>query len=121
MRSANPLAALLDAQVDAHHAGVTQGEVTILQAIGEEIAAMAERIASQLASTTDARMVTSWIGNGERRAAVTISAADLAIDMAEAALGLLDAYPVVRTAAELRLSTIPTAASRSTPHISVAA
>jgi hypothetical protein len=109
-RQPNPLAALLDAQVDAHHAGVCDDDVATLQDIGEDIARFAELLAAKLARTSDGRMVTRWLrspgGAGyERRAAETFNAADLTAAIAEAALGELDAFPVVRTAAELRLST----------------
>lgn len=103
-RQANPLAALLDAQVDAHHAGVCDDDVAILQNIGERIADFAAELAAHLARVSDARMVTKYVGQGERRAAKVFNTEELALELAEGALGELDAFPVVRTAAELRLS-----------------
>ena len=104
-RQPNPLAALLDAQVDAHHAGVCDDDVAILQNIGERIADFATELAADLAKVSDGRMVTKYVGQGEQRAAKVFSAEDLALELAEAALGELDAFSVVRTGAALRLST----------------
>lgn len=109
-RHTNPLAAYLDAQVDAQAAGLTDAEVAVLQDIGQEIADLASSIAARLSTTSDARMVTRWAGQGERRAAETFTADDLAAALAEGALGELDAFAVVRSAAALRLSTPVTTA-----------
>lgn len=102
-RQPNHLAALLDAQVDAQHAGVSDDDVAVLQGIGEEIAAFAQAMADKLARTSDARMVTKWVGHGERRAAKCFDVDDLAEAIAEGALGELDAFAVVRSAMALRL------------------
>lgn len=107
-RQANPLAALLDAQVDAHHAGVCDDDVAVLHSIGERIADFAASLAADLAKVSDGRMVTKYIGQGERRAAKVFEAEELAMELAEGALGELDAFAVVRTAAALRLSTAST-------------
>ena len=104
-RAANPLAAYLDAQADAISAGLCDADIAALQDIGREIADLASSIANRLAGTSDARMVTTWHGRGERREARTFTAEDLAAALAEGALGELDAYAVVRTACELHLST----------------
>lgn len=102
-RTIDPLAAYLDAQVDAHNAGLTDDEVEMLQDIGGEIADLAASIAARLSKSSDARMVTRWEGRCERRAAKTFTAEDLLDGLAEGALGELDAYAVIRTAAALRL------------------
>lgn len=57
--TATPLADLLDAQVAAHHAGVSDADVAILMEIGEDIAAFGERIALKLARLTSGAIATN--------------------------------------------------------------
>lgn len=111
-RTADPLAAYVDAQTDAYGLGLTDADIAILQDIGQDIADLAASIAARLAQTSDARMVTTWEGRGERRQARQFSAADLSEAIAEGALGELDAFAVIKTAAALRLS-IPAGMARA--------
>lgn len=111
-RTPNPLAGYLDAQVDASAAGLTDADIAILQDIGQDIADLAASIAARLAQTSDARMVTTWDGRGERRATRQFSADDLSDAIAEGALGELDAFAVVKSAAVLRLS-VPAVVARA--------
>lgn len=112
-RTANPVAAYLDAQAEATSAGVCDADIAILQDIGQDIADLAASIVERLARTSDARMVTRWAGRGEVRAAKTFGIEDILDGMTEGALGELDAFAVVKTAATLRLSMAPTSAARA--------
>jgi len=103
-RTVDPLAALLDAQTDAHHAGVCQADVELLEAIGDAIAKCAADVAEKCARMSDGRMVTRWAGGIQTRKAETFAVADIAENMAESAFSLLDAYPVIVTTLRLALS-----------------
>lgn len=99
----NPLAAHLDAIADAHAAGVDQTEVDVLIEIGEAVAIFAEGLAAKVNSLRDGRMVTTINGRLERRQMMApATVAELAQAMIEGALDLLDAAPVIKTAAALR-------------------
>ncbi len=102
-RQANPLAAYLDAVSDARGLGLCQSDIDALERVGELIATTAEKIAAELAATSDARMVTTWAGHSERRETKSFTAEDLAEAIAEGALGELDAFGLVRATAALRL------------------
>lgn len=103
----DPIAALLDAQTDAHHAGVCDAEVAVLADIGEDIARCAELIGGKLAGLTDGRMFTNWNGHVESRKAAIVSVSDLAECMAADAIGGLDAAPVILASMRLYLGRRP--------------
>lgn len=103
-RHANPTAAYLDAVTDAHHAGVCDADVALLQEIGEDLAYFSEALAAKLARLSDGRMVTRHDGRSETRRTETFTTDDLLDGMIEGAIGHLDAIAVVRSAAALLLS-----------------
>lgn len=102
-RQPNAFAAYLDAVTDARGLGLCQADIDALERIGELIATTAEQIAAELAKTSDARMVTKWVGHGERRTAVEFTTEELTDNLVEGALGELDAVALISGAARLRL------------------
>jgi len=112
-KKADPLAQHLDALVDAHGLGVTDDEVSVLAALGEDIAALMLAAAEKLNGLTDGRMVTSWNGRLEVRRKATFDPAELTALAIDATLGALDAVGVVSTAAALRLADKPQVMARA--------
>jgi hypothetical protein len=102
VKTADPIAALLDACVDAQHAGCAQSDVDLLQDIGDDIARFACELTDKLMKLSDGRMTTRHVGNGERRAKASFEAAEVAELMAEAIAADLDQFSVIRAALKLR-------------------
>jgi hypothetical protein len=98
----DPLAAHLDAMVEAEHAGVCDSDVETLIEIGEDIADFSRKIAAKLMSLSDGRMQTTTLAHGARRQQAVYRAPDLTALIAEDVGGNLDAYDVIRTASVLR-------------------
>lgn len=102
-RRADPIAALLDATVDAQHLGCCESDVVLLQEIGEDIADFAAKLTEKLMRLSDGRMGTSWAGRIERRSAVNFDIANVTDGVVDYVAGELDAVALIRAAAVLRL------------------
>lgn len=103
-KTLDPLAAVLDAAVDAQHAGVADDEVQILAAMGEQIADLAAELKANFDRLSDGAMETVWNGRLETRRRAQMDVAELAAVISEAAFGGLDQFAVIRAAIELRLA-----------------
>lgn len=103
-KTLDPLAAVLDAAVDAQTAGVCDEDVQILAAMGEQIADLAAELKARFDRLSDGGMETAWNGRIETRRRAEVSTEDLAAAMSEAAFGGLDQFAVIRAAIALRLA-----------------
>jgi hypothetical protein len=110
-RTANPLAASLDAGVEAHHAGVGDADVALLQEIGADIAAFAQTFAEKFNRlTTGAAGTNRSSPSGPAKHPYEMDEPDDIVGLllqyfdGDAYGYSLDAVDVIRTAAELRLA-----------------
>lgn len=100
-RTADPIAAFMDAVADAEDAGCSDNEIANLQEIGDDIALFAARIADKLNKLSDGRMRTRHMGRGVQRSMVKFDSVTLAEQIAEAVAGDLDNYRLIETAIPL--------------------
>src|SRR5690606_18932069 len=98
MKTADPIAAYMDAVNDAEERGCCDSDVLKLQYLGDSIALFAHRLADIANSMADGRMRCRYIAGGVRRQQIKLDPQDVAEAIAEAVFGDFESYDVIKAA-----------------------